>query len=476
MDNIQGQEASPQVVIVPSPGMGHLIPFVELAKKLVHQHNFSVTFIIPNDGSPMKSHRQLLQALPKGVSSVFLPPVNFDDLPPDVLMETRITLSLTRSLDALRDTLKTLTDSTKVVALVVDLFGPFAFEIAKEFDVLPFVFFPTNAMLLSLSFHLPGLDETYSGEYKDMTEPVRLPGCVPVQGRDLVDPAQDRKGDAYKWILHICKLYNSAAGIMVNSFIDLEPGAFKALMEENNIGKPPVYPIGPLTQIGSTSGDVGESECLNWLDKQPKGSVLFVSFGSGGTLSRAQLNELSLGLEMSGQRFLWVVRSPHDEATNATYFGIRSADDPLAFLPEGFLDRTKGVGLVVPSWAPQIQVLSHSSTGGFLTHCGWNSILESIVNGVPLIAWPLYAEQKMNSVLLADGLKVALRVKVNENGLVMKEEIANYARSIFEGEEGKSIKSKMNELKSAATRALREDGSSTKSLAEVARIWKDHKK
>jgi hydroquinone glucosyltransferase len=309
-----------------------------------------------------------------------------------------------------------------------------------------------------------------------MTEPVRLPGCVPVQGRDLVDPVQDKKDDAYKWILHLCKLYNSAAGIMINSFIDLEPGAFKALMEENNIGKPPVYPVGPLTQIGSTSGDVGESECLNWLDKQPKGSVLFVSFGSGGTLSHAQLNELSLGLEMSRQRFLWVVRSPHDEATNATYFGIRSSDDPLAFLPEGFLDRTKGVGLVVPSWAPQIQVLSHSSTGGFLTHCGWNSILESIVNGVPLIAWPLYAEQRMNSVLLADGLKVALRVKVNENGLVMKEDIANYARSIFEGEEGKSIKSKMNELKSAATRALSEDGSSTKSLAEVARIWKDHKK
>ncbi|KAJ6703472.1 UDP-GLYCOSYLTRANSFERASE 72B1 [Salix viminalis] len=337
MDNIQGQEASPQVAIVPTPGMGHLIPLVELAKKLVHQHNFSVTFIVPNDGSPMKPQRQILQSLPKTMSSVFLPPVNFDDLPPNVLMETRITLSLTRSLDALRNSLKTLTDSTRVVAMVVDLFGPFAIEIAKEFDVLPFVFFPANAMVLSFSFHLPKLDETYSGEYKDMTEPLRLPGCIPVQGRDLIDPVQDREDDAYKWILHICKLYDLAAGIIVNSFIDLEPGGLKALMEENNNGKPPVYPVGPLTQTGSTSGDVGESECLNWLDKQPKGSVLFVSFGSGGTLSHAQLNELSLGLEMSGQRFLWVVRSPHDKAANGTYFGIQSTDDPLAFLPEGFL-------------------------------------------------------------------------------------------------------------------------------------------
>uniref|UniRef100_A0A6N2JY31 Glycosyltransferase n=1 Tax=Salix viminalis TaxID=40686 RepID=A0A6N2JY31_SALVM len=448
MDNIQGQEASPQVAIVPTPGMGHLIPLVELAKKLVHQHNFSVTFIVPNDGSPMKPQRQILQSLPKTMSSVFLPPFNFDDLPPNVLMETRITLSLTRSLDALRNSLKTLTDSTRVVAMVVDLFGPFAIEIAKEFDVLPFVFFPANACLCLFPFTCPS----------------------------LMKHTPDREDDAYKWILHICKLYDLAAGIIVNSFIDLEPGGLKALMEENNNGKPPVYPVGPLTQTGSTSGDVGESECLNWLDKQPKGSVLFVSFGSGGTLSHAQLNELSLGLEMSGQRFLWVVRSPHDKAANGTYFGIQSTDDPLAFLPEGFLVRTRGVGLVVPSWAPQIQVLSHGSTGGFLTHCGWNSILESIVNGVPLIAWPLYAEQRMNSVLLADGLQVAVKMKVDENGLVRKEDIANYARSILEGEEGKLMKSKMSGLRSAATRVLSQDGSSTRSLAGLARIWKDHKK
>ncbi|GLT53671.1 hypothetical protein SLA2020_269280 [Shorea laevis] len=148
---------------------------------------------------------------------------------------------------------------------------------------------------------------------------------------------------------------------------------------------------------------------------------------------------------------------------------------PFDFLPDGFLERTKGVGLVVPSWAPQVQVLKHGSTGGFLTHCGWNSTLESIVHGVPLIAWPLYAEQRMNSVLLADDLKVALRVKVNDKGLVGREDIANYARGVIEGEEGKLLKRKMKEVKNAAERALSQDGSSTKSLAEVARIWKSHK-
>ncbi|GAV88374.1 UDPGT domain-containing protein [Cephalotus follicularis] len=178
---------------------------------------------------------------------------------------------------------------------------------------------------------------------------------------------------------------------------------------------------------------------------------------------------------MSGQKFLWVVRSPHDKA-NATYFSARSIKDPFDFLPNGFLERTKGVGLVVSSWAPQVQVLSHGSTGGFLTHCGWNSTLESIVHGVPLIAWPLYAEQRMNSVLLADDLKVALRVKANENGLVLREDIAKCLRGLIEGDEGKVVKGKMRELKYAAAMALSQDGSSTKSLAEVAEILRNQRK
>ncbi|EXC24802.1 Hydroquinone glucosyltransferase [Morus notabilis] len=243
-----------------------------------------------------------------------------------------------------------------------------------------------------------------------MGEPVRLHGCMPVHSGDLLDPVQDRSDLAYKLMVYHTNRFRLADGIILNSFI--KTGSSGPVLED-------------------------QSECLKWLDGQPSGSVLFVSFGSGGTLSFRQMNELALGLEMSGQRFLWVVRSPNDKVSNGSFFSLRNDNDPFAFLPNGFLETTKARGLVVTSWAPQAQVLAHISTGGLLTHCGWNSTLESVVHGVPLIAWPLYAEQKMNAVLLTESAQIALRPNVNdENGLVGRGEIAQIVKSLMEGEEG----------------------------------------
>ncbi|KAK2995905.1 hypothetical protein RJ640_028313 [Escallonia rubra] len=385
-------DQTPHVALYPSPGMGHLIPLVELAKQLAHHHSFSATIIVPTTGQPTKSQKAVLNALPNAINHLFLPPV---DLPENINPEVQIFLILSLSLSSLRDALKSLLATTRLVALVVDPFSIDAFDVAKKLHVSPYLFFTSSAMCLSFSFYLPKLDEEVSCEFRDLPEPVEIPGSVPVHGRDLLDPVQDRSGEPYKKILHNVKLFNLAKGVIVNSFMELEGGAIRALQGEEP-DRPPVYVIGPL--IGS-SNEPERSECLQWLDSQPGGSVLFVSFGSGGTLSYEQINELTLGLEMSGQRFIWVIRSPNDVSANGAFFDAQSQNDPLSFLPKGYLDRTKGQGLVVPSWAPQIQVLSHRSTGGFLTHCGWNSTLESVVHGVPMIVWPLYAEQKMNAVI-----------------------------------------------------------------------------
>ncbi|XWS35877.1 hypothetical protein CRYUN_Cryun20dG0034500 [Craigia yunnanensis] len=462
---------TPHIAILPSPGMGHLIPLVEFAKRLVHQHNFTVTFVIPTDYSPSKAQKSILDSLPSSIDSIFLPPVDLSDLPEDSKIETVISSTVARSLSFLRDALKSLVAKTKLVGLVVDLFGTDAFDVAREFNVSPYIFFPSTAMALSLFLYLPKLDQMVSCEYRDLPEPVRIPGCIPIHGKELLDPTQDMKNDAYKWLLHHTKRYRLAEGIMVNSFVDLEGGAIKALQEKEP-GKPPVYPVGPLVNVDSSRKADG-SDCLQWLDDQPHGSVLYVSFGSGGTLSSNQINELALGLEMSEQRFLWVVRSPNDKVANATFFSVESQKDPFDFLPKGFLERTKGRGLVVPSWVPQAQVLSHGSTGGFLTHCGWNSTLESVVNGVPLIAWPLYAEQKMNAVMLTEDIKLALRPKPNENGIVCRDEIAKAVRGLMEGEEGKGVRNRMKDLKEAAANVLSENGSSTKALSEVVNKWRN---
>ncbi|KAL4363154.1 hypothetical protein GQ457_04G030750 [Hibiscus cannabinus] len=461
---------TPHIAILPSPGMGHLIPLVEFAKRFVHQHNFTVTFVIPTGDSPTKAQKSALDSLPSSIDYVFLPPVDLSDLPRDAKIETVISSTVARSLSFLRDTLKSLVAKTKLVGLVVDLFGTDAFDVAREFNLLPYIFFPSTAMTLSLFLHLQKLDPMVSCEYKDLPE-VRIPGCIPINGNELLDPVQDRKNDAYKWVFHHAKRYRLAEGIMVNSFVDLEGGALKALQEKEP-GKPPVYPVGPLVNV-DPSNKADASDCLKWLDDQPHGSVLYVSFGSGGTLSSDQLNELATGLEMSEQRFLWVVRSPNDKVANATFFSAESQKDPFDFLPKGFLERTKGRGLVVPSWAPQSQVLSHGSTGGFLTHCGWNSILESVVFGVPLIAWPLYAEQKMNAAMLTQDIKVALRPKPDDNGLIYRDEIAKTVKGLMEGEEGKGVRNRMKDLKEAAAKTLSENGSSTKALSEVATKWRN---
>ncbi|KAG1335168.1 Hydroquinone glucosyltransferase [Cocos nucifera] len=451
--------------------MGHLIPLAELAKRLVAQHGFTLTFITLG-GSASKAQSAFLAALPPSISSLTLPPVPLDDLPPDARIETIMSVTAIRSVPAVHDILRDLQSSTNLVAFIADLFGADTFDAAKQLGIPHYMFIPSNLMMLTLMFHLPTLDATTTCEYRDLAGPLELPGCVPVPGRDLLHPLQDRSNECYRWMVHHARRYREAEGILVNTFDAIEPGAAKILRKKES-GRPAVYPIGPLIQTGSPAGLYGW-ECLRWLDEQPRKSVLFVSFGSGGTLPKAQLGELALGLEMSGQRFLWVVRSPSDGGeSSGSYFDPHGKGyDPFGFLPEGFVSRTKNMGLLVPSWAPQIQVLAHGATGGFLMHCGWNSTLESVVNGVPMIAWPLYAEQRQNAVMLVEGVKAALRPKEGEDGLIGREEIARVVKELMEGEEGKRVGNRVKELQEAGTRGLEKDGLAYMTLAEVANIWK----
>ncbi|KAK3434955.1 hypothetical protein EUGRSUZ_D02354 [Eucalyptus grandis] len=423
---------TPHIAIVPSPGISHFTAFAEFAKRLVHRHSFS----------------SLLGSLPPSIAHVLLPPVTLDDLLAETThIETIIALMLARSLPSLRNEVWRLQKSTRLVALIVDFFGIDAFNVAEEFSVSPFLFFPGAAMCLSLFLHLPTMDEAVSCEYRDLPEPVKIPGCIPVHGRDLLELVHDCHNDAYKWVLHHARRCRLAKGILLNSFEDLEPKVIEYLRKEEP-GKSPVYPVGPLVKMEQSSKSNG-SDCLKWLDEQPKCSVLYVSFGSGGTLSYDQIQELALRLEMSEHMFLWVMRTPNDIAAEAAYLAGDSQNEPFEFLPKGFLERTRGRGLVVSS-----------SIGGFLTHCGWNSTLESILNGVPLIVLPLFVEQRMNACMLTQDIKVALRPSADPESRLR----------LMRGEEGKRIRNRMKELEDVAAKVLGEDGSSTRALSELALI------
>ncbi|KAL8479829.1 hypothetical protein ACS0TY_026685 [Phlomoides rotata] len=461
------------VALLPPPGfVGHLIPFIELAKTLVFNHDCHVTLIIPHDGSPMELQRSLVRNIPtsSSITPLFLPPVSTDDLPEDLGLEALLPIRLIRSLPFLRDTLASL--HPPAAALVVDLFAPYAIDVAREFAIPAYIFYVIAANEMSLAMDLPALDSSSESAYGDLKEPIMLPGNLPLPPEDLPDSMTDRSSEIYKWMLDLSKKYFSADGIIANSFLELESEAFAQLELRRAGGVPPVYAVGPLVRRTSSGSDW---KGMEWLNDQPPKSVLFVSFGSGGTLSSEQLGELALGLEMSEQRFLWVVRRPREKVAAAYLECVDDEVDPLKFLPQGFLQRTKGRGLVVAAWAPQVEVLSHASTGGFLTHCGWNSILESSVFGVPMMAWPLCFEHKMNAVFLTDGVKAAIRVKENENGVVEKGHIAKVVKQVMEGEEGIGIRKKLMELKSAAGHALTKDGSSTKALAHVVQSWTNAK-
>ncbi|XP_062197881.1 hydroquinone glucosyltransferase-like [Phragmites australis] len=457
----------PHVAMLVTPGMGHLIPLAELAKRLASRHGATAT-LITFASTASATQRAFLASLPPAVASLSLPPVDLSDLPRGAAIETLMSEECARSVPALTDILVRLKKTTRLVAFVADLFGADSFDAARDAGVARrYLFLPTNLHGLTLILHLPDLDVSIPGEFRDLAEPLRLPGCVPIPGPDILMPLQDKSNPCYKWMVHHGAKYREADAILVNSFDAVEPEPAK-ILRQTEPGRPVVYPIGPLIQTDSTASSP-RAACLEWLDRQPAKSVIFVSFGSGGSLPTEQMRELALGLELSGQRFLWVVRSPSDEgAVNDNYYDAESKKDPFAYLPEGFVERTKDVGFLVPSWAPQTKVLAHEATGGFLTHCGWNSVLESLVHGVPMVAWPLYAEQKQNAVMLSEGVGAAIRVPEAKG----REKIASVVKEVMEGEgKGATVRAKVVDLQKAAAEGLRDGGAAAAALAEVVGKW-----
>ncbi|XP_019154521.1 PREDICTED: anthocyanidin 3-O-glucosyltransferase 5-like [Ipomoea nil] len=455
--------------ILSSPGIGHIIPVLVLGKRLVAVHNVKVTvFVVTTAGSPTEA--QLIKSSDMAenhLNIVEIPPVDISAfLDDNTKMVTQLCLLVRAALPGVRSALRGV--NRRLDALIVDLFCTEALPVADELNLPKFVYVPSNAWFVALTVYCPVLDREIAGQYVDWEKPLGIPGCKPVRPEDVVDPMLDRNDQQYREYLGQGRGFTMSDGILMNTWEDVDPGSLKALRENETLRKVvsgPVYAVGPLTR-DMEERDGFDGTIMQWLDKQPRESVLYVSFGSGGTLSAEQITELAWGLELSEQRFIWVVRPPSQCGSDKSFFTIgQGADGTPDYLPEGFLTRTHNQGLVVSMWAEQALILRHPSTGGFLSHCGWNSTLESITNGVPMIAWPLYAEQRQNATMLTEELGVAIRpAKLPTKEVVAREEVKTLVKTMVQYKEGKELRKRVQKLRISAEKALSTEGSSYNSM------------
>uniref|UniRef100_A0ACD5VE34 Uncharacterized protein n=1 Tax=Avena sativa TaxID=4498 RepID=A0ACD5VE34_AVESA len=459
------------VVLYPGLSVSHFLPMMHLAGALV-EHGY-VVYVALIDPS-VKKDIAFGPVVRRAAAS--MPSVRFHTLPAveDLPKLTHDAQFLRRYLDLVRRHNGRLHDflrsfPTRVHAVVIDSLSKEALCVVKSLGIPGYTLFTGGAAILAAFAQLPAVLQEARESSRELGDaPLDLFGLPPMPTSHLLgEMLEEPESDTYKAVMAALGRILEADGTLVNTFDSLEARAVAALRDPRCVpGRvlPPVYCVGPF--VGSVgddeTGGVPRHECLAWLDGQPDCSVVFLCFGSIGTgnHSAEQLREIAIGLEDSGHRFLWVVRAP------ASNDDPRADPDLDALLPDGFLHRTHGRGLVVKLWAPQVDVLRHRATGAFVTHCGWNSVLEGITAGVPMLCWPLYAEQKMNKVLMVGDMSVGVEMVGWQQGLVKAGEVEAKVRLVMELEEGSELRARVRVHHEGAAAAWNDGGSSRLAFAQ----------
>nr|UYR28658.1 UDP-glycosyltransferase 73 [Andrographis alata] len=368
----------------------------------------------------------------------------------------------------LRDALQEVSRKSKIAAIVVDFFCYSASEVSTSLNIPTYFYISNGGSGAILLLYFPVIDEIVNGNIEDLDDFLEIPGYPPIHSSALPKLLAFRQSKTYLHFLKAAMEVRRSKGILVNTFDALEYRAKEALSNgfcvPNGVS-PPVYFVGPL--ISETSA--GDHECLKWLDSQPNRSVVFLCFGRRGLFSAKQVKEIAVGLENSGHHFLWSVRRP-PEMQSSSPAGEVNLDE---LLPDGFLERTKKRGLVIKSWAPQKEILSHDSVGAFVTHCGRSSINEALLFGVPMICWPIDADQFINATLVVEEFKLGLPLAAAADGFVKADELENRIREVTESLTGRSIRHRASEMKAAVAAAAQPDGSSVAALEKFIRSLRE---
>ncbi|XP_030474429.1 UDP-glycosyltransferase 73B3-like [Syzygium oleosum] len=461
--------AGGEIWVLPAFGQGHLFPCIELCK-LVTSRNRKATLVVSSILS----------------SSV---PSTFHDHPlTDVIVvpadpprggSDGIQLHMERGKAQLADFLKELLtarlgSSTWPVCAVLDVLviSGWAAEVFDKFGVRTVGFFTSGGCSAAMDLAawkgspldiepgetrlLPGLPEEMGltvSDLKRRTSVARLRKWGQQQGHGAgsdTGPGSSRPlglggpprmpGEKPYWV----DPTESSIALVINTCHDLE-GPFLDYLA-NQVGKP-VWGVGPLLpdQYWMSSGslvrdreirpskqsNVTEEDVIRWLDSKPRGSVIYVSFGSSVGLTTEEYDTLAKALEGSAWPFIWAIQ-PGSGGSREGYY------------PNGLEAKVRERALIITGWAPQLLILSHSSTGGFLSHCGWNSTVEALGRGVPFLAWPIRGDQFYNAKLVAHHLKVGYRVSDDDLVMVKKEEIVKGIDKLMSDEEVKERAAKVS--------------------------------
>ncbi|XP_047331902.1 scopoletin glucosyltransferase-like [Impatiens glandulifera] len=451
---------------------GHMIPTLDLAKLFSSKGVKSTIITTPRNVRHFEKAIDRAVQLGQEISIKVIPfsakenglPENCecaDEVPFEDDMMPKFFCAMSK----LQPELERILDEFRPDCLVADMFFPWATDSAAKFGIPRLVFhgmsFFSLCAIHCLTIHKP------HGNVVSETEPFvipTLPHEVKMMKMQLADHHKEESDTEFSRLIERVKESELVSyGVIVNSFYELEPDYadyFRRVLKRR------AWHVGPVSLCNREIQDkanrgkessIDKHECLKWLNlKKPK-SVIYISFGSVAEFSKSQMIEIAAGLEDSGHSFIWVVR--------------QEKNDEL--LPAGFENRVKERGLIIWGWAPQVLILEHESIGGFLTHCGWNSIQEAICAGVPMVTWPVSAEQFFNEVMVKDILKIGVeggskrwtfRTPVEE---VKREMIAGAVKRVMKGEIAEGMRERMIALKKKAMMAVEEGGSSYTDLDDL---------
>lgn len=484
----------PHVVMFPLMAKGHIIPFFDLAKLLAKRGQFIVTIV--NTRKNVMELQSMVGAACRGDGSMDIRleelqfPKGIDGLPPDVentdSLPYNLFFSLVRGCEMLQhpfeQLLRRLSDepAARPTCIVTDIFFGWSLDVANRVGIPRVTFSTTGAfstsVYYSLWLHLPHKQTdsdvfSLAPDFPDVWfHKSQLPLSLVMTNE--TDPW-------YQFLKRQIPKNLQSWGTLLNTFDDLEP-EFLEHMKTTGCGR--VWSVGPLLPEGvvvgasnykgysaqvATGGNAQEQAegdfLLTWLDSHPPSSVLYISFGTLARISCSQTQELALGLEASGHPFIWAVRPPSDQVANGA-----SSD----FLPEGFEKRMteKKQGLLIREWAPQLLILSHPSIGGFLSHCGWNSIMESISQGVPIIGWPMAADQFYNSKLLEEVVGMSVEICRGVDAELQRTNVERTVKLLTEEKRGITMKKRAMAMRAAATRAVTSEEGKVVKGSSVANV------